>query len=125
MKTKFIPYYVSRVALSLAMAFLVFGLAWKALVLAAFFMGFFVLYLHSGWFQIDPARPFWPLQRDDRGREIQRKALIASAASGVGLFVILAADPFGVFGQLAAGPLAMVLGVCVYFAVQFFLFARS
>lgn len=125
MKREFIPYYVSRAALSLALAFLVFGFSWKALLLAALFLGFFILYLHSGWFQVDTAHPFWPLRRDDRGREVQRKALIAALVSGVALFVILAADPFGVSGQLAAGPLAMVLGACVYFAVQFYLFARS
>ena len=125
MNRRFIPYYVSRAVLSLALAFLVLGFTWKALLLGAGFLCLFVLYLHSGWFQIDASRPLFPLRRDERGREVQRRALIAALTSGAGLFLILAADPFGVFGQVAAGPLAMALGACVYFAVQFYLFARS
>ena len=125
MNSKFMPYYISRMVLSMALAFLVLGFTWMALLLAAFFLALFVLYLHSGWFQVDPAHPFFPLRRDERGREIQRKALIAALVGGVVLFLILSADLFGIPGSAAAGPLAMVLGACVYFAVQFYLFARS
>jgi len=125
MKKEFSLYYVSRAALSLVLAFAVCGLTWKALLLAAFFMALFVLYLHSGWFQIDASRPLFPLRRDDRGREVQRKALIAALVSGVALFLILLATPLGAAPAESAGPLAMVFGSCVYFATQFFLFARS
>ena len=59
------------------------------------------------------------------GREIQRKALIAALVSGVALFTILAAVPIGVSLESAAGSAAMALGACVYFGVQFALFARS
>ena len=47
-KRQFLPYYASRAALSLALACLVLGFTWKALAMAAFFFGLFVLYLHSG-----------------------------------------------------------------------------
>jgi hypothetical protein len=92
---------------------------------AAFFFALFVLYLHSGWFQVDASNPWFPLRRDERGREIQRKALIAALVSGVALFTILAAVPIDIPLDSTAGPAAMVLGACVYFGAQFALFARS
>ena len=124
MKRQFLPYYVSRAALSLVLAFVVLGFTWKAAALGACFFAFFLVYLHSGWFEVDPSRPWFPLRRDERGREIQRKALIAALVSGVIVFVLLTAIPFSASPALAAGPLAMVLGACVYFAAQFALFAR-
>ena len=125
MKRGFLVYYVSRAVLSLGLAWLMFGFSWKALVLAGFFMGMFVLYLHSGWFQVDASNPLFPLRRDERGREIQRKALIAAVVSGAVVFVILAAIPNGAVAEQAAGPVAMAVAACVYFAVQFVLFARA
>jgi hypothetical protein len=124
MKREFIPYYVSRAVLSLVLAVVVLGLTWQAAALAACFFAFFLVYLHSGWFEVDPSRPWFPLRRDERGREIQRKALIAALVSGVIVFVLLTAIPFSASPALAAGPLAMVLGACVYFGTQFVLFAR-
>lgn len=124
MKRQFIPYYLSRAALSLALAVVVLGLTWKAAVLAACFFAFFLVYLHSGWFEVDPSRPWFPLRRDERGREIQRKALIAALVSGVIIFVLLTAIPISASLALAAGPLAVAFGACVYFATQFALFAR-
>jgi hypothetical protein len=125
MKRQFLPYYISRAVLSLALSAMVLGLTWNTLLLAAFFFALFVLYLHSGWFQVDASNPWFPLRRDERGREIQRKALIAALVSGVALFTILAAVPIGVSLESAAGPAAMALGACVYFGMQFALFARS
>jgi len=125
MKRQFLPYYVSRAALSLGLACLVLGFTWKALVLAVLFFAFFMLYLHSGWFQVDASNPWFPLRRDERGREVQRKALVAALVSGAALFMLFTALPFSVPPGLTAGPLAMVLGSCVYFGVQFALFARS
>src|SRR4030042_5308839 len=122
MKRQFLPYYVSRAVLSLALSALVLGLTWKALLLAAFFFALFVLYLHSGWFQVDAANPWFPLRRDERGREVQRKALIAALVSGAALFMLFTALPFSVPPGLSAGPLAMVLASCVYFGVPFALF---
>ena len=124
MKRQFIPYYLSRAALSLVLGVVVLGFSWKAAALAACFFGFFLVYLHSGWFEVDPSRPWFPLRRDERGREIQRKALIAALVSGVIIFVLLTAIPISASLTLAAGPLAVALGACVYFATQFALFAR-
>ena len=124
MKRQFIPYYLSRAVLSLVLAAAVLGFTWKAAALAACFFAFFLVYLHSGWFEVDPSRPWFPLRRDERGREIQRKALLAAIVSGVIIFVLLTAIPFNASLTLAAGPLAMALGACVYLATQFALFAR-
>ena len=124
MKRQFIPYYVSRAVLSLVLAVVVLGLTWQAAALAACFFAFFLVYLHSGWFEVDASRPWFPLRRDERGREIQRKALLAALVSGVIIFVLLTAIPFSASLTLAAGPLAMALGACVYFGTQFALFAR-
>ena len=123
MKRQFIAYYLSRAALSLMLAVAALGFTWKAAALAACFFAFFLVYLHSGWFEVDPSQPWFPLRRDERGREIQRKALIAGLVSGVIIFVLLTAIPFNASLTLAAGPLAMALGACVYFATQFALFA--
>lgn len=124
MKRQFIPYYLSRAVLSVVFAVVVLGFTWKAAALAACILGFFLVYLHSGWFEVDLSRPWFPLRRDERGREIQRKALIAALVSGVVLFVLLTAVPFSASLNVGAGPLAFALGTCVYFATQFALFAR-
>jgi sterol desaturase/sphingolipid hydroxylase (fatty acid hydroxylase superfamily) len=124
MKRQFIPYYLSRAVLSLVFAVVVLGFTWKAAALAACFFAFFLVYLHSGWFEVDPSRAWFPLRRDERGREIQRKALLAAIVSGVIVFVLLTAIPFSASPTLAAGPLAMAVGGCIYFATQFVLFAR-
>lgn len=125
MKRQFLPYYVSRAVLSVLLSLLALGLTWKAALLAPSFFALFVWYLHSGWFEVDAGQPFFPLRRDERGREIQRRALIAGLVTGVVVFLGLAALPISVPFQLAAGPLGMVLGAAAYFGVQFFLFARS
>jgi len=121
----FLPYYISRAALSLAFSLLVLGFTWKALLLGAFFFGLFLLYLHSGWFRVDPARPLFPIRRDERGRDVQRKALIAALVSGAALFFLLTVAPFSVALSSAAAPLAISLSVIVYFATQFVLFAKA
>jgi hypothetical protein len=125
MNRKFLPYYLSRAVLSAAFAILVFGLTWKATLLAAVLFGLFLLYLHSGWFRIDPSHPLKPIRRDDRGRDIQRKALIAAVVAGMLVYIILT-QASGFLGMsLGAGPLALALGVLTYFATQFTLFARG
>jgi sterol desaturase/sphingolipid hydroxylase (fatty acid hydroxylase superfamily) len=124
MKRQFIPFYVSRAVLGPVLAVAVLGFTWKAAALAACFFAFFLVYLHSGWFEVDSSRPWFPLRRDERGREIQRKALIAAIVSGVTIFVLLTVIPFSASLTLAAGPLAMALGGGIYFATQFALFAR-
>jgi hypothetical protein len=124
MNRQFIPYYVSRAVLSLAFSLLVLGFTWKAALLAAIVFALFLAYLHSGWFPVDPTQPLFPLRRDDRGREIQRKALIAALLAGVALFLLLMAGPIA-GGASSAASLAIALAVIVYFVSQFVLLARA
>jgi hypothetical protein len=100
---------------------LVLGSSWRALILFAILFGLFLLYLHSGWFDVDPAQPLFPIRRDDRGREIQRKALITAIGTGAVLFLILTATP------LAASAALIAIGVAslVYLVSQLLLLARA
>lgn len=124
MKKEFLPYYASRAVFSILLAGLVFGLSWQAGVFAVCLFGLFLLYLHSGWFEIHPETPFTPLRRDLRGKEIQRKALIAAVACGMIFFVI---SPYlsSWFISLEARYLALLIGVLIYFGVQFLLLSRT
>jgi hypothetical protein len=125
MKKEYIPYYLSRAILSIAFAFLVMGFTWKAALLAIILFGLFLLYLHSGWFQVDPSHPLIPLRRDERGRQVQRKALIAAVVAGSLAFILLG-SPLGLFHPVrVAGSLALTIGIIAYFVVQFILFART
>jgi hypothetical protein len=125
MKKEFIPYYVSRGLLSALFSFLVFGISWKALLASIVFFALFLLYLHSGWFSIDPSHPLSPLHRDERAKDIQRKALIAAIVVGLLLyiFVPLASTRLGLSGL--SGPISLSLGVITYFVTQFILLARA
>jgi hypothetical protein len=125
MNRRFLPYYISRAALSAGFSLLVLGFTWRALVLAPFLFGLFLVYLHSGWFPVDPAQPLFPIRRDERGRDAQRKGFIAALASGAALFVLLTAVPLGVPLSSSAGSLAVSVGVIVYFGTQFVLLARA
>ena len=125
MKREFIPYYLSRAALSAIFAILVMGFTWKAVLAAIFLFGLFLLYLHSGWFQIDPSHPLTPLRRDERGRQIQRNALIAAITVGL-LIYLIGSQASHLFGwSLVAGPLALSLAIITYFIAQFILLARA
>lgn len=123
MKRPFLPYYVSRALLSAVFSILVFGITWKALVLGLVLFGLFLLYLHSGWFAVDAGNPLFPLRRDERAREAQRKALIAALIVGAGVFLGLSFLPLGATATSAAVPLAITLAVLVYFGSQFGLLA--
>lgn len=125
MKREFLPYYLSRAVLSALFALLVMGLTWKAALMTIILFSFFVLYLHSGWFQVDSSHPFTPLRRDDRGRQIQRKALIAAVIIGLSVYLVSSLAS-GISGLPAlAGSLALSLGVLAYFVTQFVLFTRA
>ena len=125
MRKEYAPYYVSRAALSAAFALLVFRITWQAALFAVLVFGLFLLYLHSGWFQIDLAHPFFPLRRDDRGAAIQRKALIVAIV--VGLLAYLTLSQFSGATELAgaSGSLALCAGVIVYFISQFMLHLKT
>ncbi len=125
MRREFIPFYLSRAALSAIFAVLVLGLSWKAILLAIALFGGFLLYLHSGWFRIDASRHLTPIQRDERARQIQRKALIAAVIASLPVYVILTRAGDLLDPSLVAGPLALSLGVITYFVTQFVLLARA
>ena len=125
MRKEFLPYYLSRAALSAGFGLLVFGLTWKAALLAALFFCLFLLYLHSGWFVVDSANPLTPLRRDERAQGIQRKALIAAVVVGLLTYIL---QPF--LANLADLPLltvnlALPLAVLAYFVVQFVMLSRA
>jgi len=122
MKRQFLPYYFSRALLSAVFPVLVFGFTWKSLLFCIVLFGFFLLYLHSGWFQVNPANSFFPLRRDDRGRQAQRKALIAAVSAGWVTYFALS------WFSIDAGPattIPLAVGVLAYFASQFALLART
>lgn len=125
MKRKYLPYYLSRGVLSLLFALLVMGLTWKAALLAVILFGLFVLYLHSGWFHVDASHPLTPLHRDERGRQIQRKALIAAVAAGLLVYFVSSFAASFTAIPTITGSLALSLGVFTYFIVQFVLFAKA
>ncbi len=125
MRRKFIPFYLSRAALSAIFAALVLGLTWSAVLLAIGIFGLFLLYLHSGWFRVDASHPLTPIRRDERARQIQRKALIAAVAIGLLIYGVLT-QAIGLLDlSLIAGPVALSLGVIAYFVTQFVLLART
>jgi len=121
MKREFLPYYISRLILSLAFSILVLGFHWKALILTLVFFGLFLLYLHSGWFRIDLTKPFWPLRRDSRGELIQRKALIFAVIVGFSVYLLS-----GAFSSASiSGNIAVAFAIFAYFASQFVLFIKA
>jgi len=124
MKKEYLPYYLSRILLSVILSAVIFGLSWKAGILALVLTGLFILYLHSGWFEINLDTPLTPLRRDLRGKDIQRKALIAALFCGMVFFVV---SPY--FSNFFLSPdaryLSLLIGVIVYFGVQFSLLSRS
>lgn len=122
MASKFLPYYLSRALLSLVFAGLVFGLTWQGLLFALALFGLFLLYLHSGWFQVDAGSPLAPLRRDERGRDIQRKALIVALPVVAAVYLVLSWNPGS---SASTGSVAVTLGVLAYFITQFILFARA
>jgi hypothetical protein len=125
MKREFVPYYLSRAALSAIFALVVMGLNWKALLLAIVLFGLFLLYLHSGWFQVDPSRPLTPIRRDERGQQAQRKALIAAITVSLLIYLILP-KAFALFGlALVVGPFVLMFGIVTYFVTQFILLAKA
>jgi len=124
MKKEFLPYYLSRTLLSVLLAAVIFGLSWKAGAFALLLTGLFILYLHSGWFEIHPETPLTPLRRDTRGKDIQRKSLIAALFCGMVFFVV---SPYfsDYFSSPEARYLSFLIGAIVYLGVQFFLLSRS
>ena len=125
MKKQFLPYYTSRALLSVAFAILIAGFTWKMIALAIVSFGFFLLYLHSGWFKIDTKNAIFPLRRDSRAQLIQRKALIIAIFVGLITYFLL---PFisGLWGLTAfSGSTAFALAIIAYFISQFTFLSKT
>lgn len=125
MKKEFSLYYISRAILSCLIAILVMGWHWRALIMAAVLFSLFYLYLHSGWFQVDPQSPLTPLRRDEHGRQVQRKALIAAIVTGLLAYLLLSQSILLPALTPVAGSIALSLGILAYFIVQFALFSST
>lgn len=126
MKKAFLPYYLSRIIISFLFAFAVWGgITWQATLTALFFIGLFLLYLHSGWFRVDLTYPLFPLRRDQRAELVQRKAMVASLTVGI-VFALELPSLFGVTDlALSTKNLAIPLAIIAYFSVQFFLLSKA
>ena len=122
---QYLPYYISRALLSAVFALLVVGFNWKAIPIMIVLFGFFLLYLHSGWFRVDPEKSFFPLRRDTRAQLIQRKALIIAVIAGLVTYfgLLLLSSYFGL--TLLAGNIALAAAVLAYFISQFGLLPRT
>ena len=121
MKKQFLPYYISRALLSVAFAMLIAGFTWKMIALAIVIFGFFLLYLHSGWFKIDTQNAIFPLRRDSRAQFVQRKALIIAIFVGLITYFL-----FGLWGLTTfSGSTAFALAITVYFISQFIFLSRA
>lgn len=125
MKKEFLPYYISRVLLSAIFGILVFGPSWKAGVFASVTFALFLLYLHSGWFQIDHQSPWFPIRRDERGQQVQRKALITAILTGAASFVIFSLASQWYMLPAIGSSLAIFLAMLAYFLTQFILLAKA
>lgn len=123
-KTEYLPYYLSRAVLSGLIAVILTGFSWTAALVGVTLWGLFLLYLHSGWFEVDLSNPYFPLRRDQRGREVQRKALIAAVLLALVGYLLTKYLP-GSIGIDLPGNLALPLAVLAYFIAQFILLAKG
>jgi len=125
MKKQFLPYYISRALFSAVFAIFILGFNWKAILLTIVFFGFFLLYLHSGWFRVDSENSLYPLRRDSRGQLIQRKALIIAIVVGLITYFSLAFLSSRLGLILLSGNIAFALAIIAYFISQFVLFSKA
>ena len=125
MKKQFLPYYISRAILSSVFPILIFGFDWKALLFGCVIFAFFLLYLHSGWFMVDPDKALFPLRRDDRGQRVQRKALIMGVFLGLLSYLTLTQLSNFYDLTLMPGSISFSIAIVAYFASQFVLFAKT
>jgi len=124
MKTEYLPYYLSRALISILFSSLVFGVNWMAGAAAAVIFVLFLIYLHSGWFEIDLRNPFFPLGRDQRSKDVQRVSLIAAVSATLlgWLGINFLAAPLGL---MLSQSLILPLAVLAYFSSQWILLSKS
>jgi hypothetical protein len=125
MKKEFYPYYISRAVLSAVFTLVMVGFNWIAIPIALAFLGLFVLYLHSGWFGVNPESPLFPLRRDTRGQLIQRRALLISVTAGLLTYIVLSCLLVQLPLSSDSGHIALGIGVIAYFISQFTFLSRT
>jgi hypothetical protein len=127
MKTKLIPYYLSRAVLSALLGwFMAYNLTpWVGVLTGTLTFAGFLWYAHSGRYLIDPSHPLTPLRRDTRGSAIRDRAVVI--AVGVAGLVYFALFLLGLVVSLPAGigAWALIAGVVAYFAVTNWLFVKD
>lgn len=122
MSVNYIPYYMSRAAITGLFCFGNMGFTLQATIWFLAIFGLFVFYLHSGWFPADPSRPFFPLTRDAFALEVQRKALILAVAASLMFNLLLKLFPWLLSYYPWLNINILGLGVIVYFLAQFYQF---
>ena len=125
MNKKYLPYYISRALLSAILAVLIVGFSWVTIIIALVFFGFFLLYIHSGWFKIEEENLLFPLRRDARAQDIQRKALILAVFVGLVTYFGLPLISSHFDLSMTIRNIALPSAVIVYFATQFLLLSRA
>jgi len=125
MKKQFLPYYISRALLSIVFAVLVVGFSWKAILISLVVFAFFLLYLHSGWFQIDDQNPLFPIRRDSRGQLIQRKSFIIAIGTGLLTYFLLPFMPEPLGLTSLSINIVFAFAITAYFTSQFLLFSKA
>lgn len=86
MKHKLIPYYVSRLLLSaaIAAACMLDGPIpwWGGLGAGLVAFAGFLWYAHSGHYVVDTTTPLFPIRRDARGKVVRDRALVLAVIVG-------------------------------------------
>ncbi len=122
-KREFLPYYLSRLVLSVLFAIVVLGFTWQAFALGGALFALFVWYLHSGWYRVQKESALFPLRRDAYGLEVQRKSLVAAImAMAVGLLLSWLLLPF--WGPIP-NAVIMAFGIGVFFLTKWYFFMRA
>jgi ABC-type antimicrobial peptide transport system permease subunit len=127
MRRELLPYYVSRLVLS-SLFGVVFALSagswWMGLAAGLLVFAGFIWYAHSGHYMIDPSRPLAPLRRDERGKAIRDRAVVAGVVVGglvyaaLGLLRLILELPPNLGGW------ALLSGAVTYFVASHWLYAR-
>jgi hypothetical protein len=99
--------------------------AWVGVLAGAAVLTGFLWYAHSGQYLVEPERPIFPLRRDERGRRVRDRAVVASVAiAGIAFLVLwILARILSIRDQITS--LALVIGVVAYFAVSHWLFVHE
>lgn len=117
---RLMPYYATRALISMLL-----GL-WMATELHTWLGGLLISILtftaflwiaHSGWYQIKPEDPLFPVRRDERGQAIRNHALVIAVAVGGVVFAIANIVTPAIPLAMGAGMLAILAALGCYAAV--------